>query len=293
MSNANPVGYRIQHVAEVTGIPRNTLISWERRHQLVTPMRAANGYRYYSQLDIDLLVRAKELLDLGHAIGDATRILARDEPPQRTVGGLEQVRDRLLEALLAFDVEEADRLRSEMAPTSFESAIDEVYRPLLIEVGERWARGQILVSQEHHAAAYCRAQMMGMLVQLGGGRRESPRAVCAGAPGELHEIGLLAVAVKLALRGFSVTYLGNEVPTGEITEVVRSTGATVVCLSIVGSRRRDELIGTLRQLRASLAPGVLLAIGGDGAGCLELEPGLEGIAVCGSVDDLVAAIRRL
>ena len=55
--------FRIRHVSEVTGIPRQTLISWERRHGLVTPDRTENGYRYYSRDDIELLhiVRPRDI----------------------------------------------------------------------------------------------------------------------------------------------------------------------------------------------------------------------------------------
>ena len=43
-------GYRIKTVASLTGVPRNTLLAWERRYKFVSPVRSGNHYRLYSEL---------------------------------------------------------------------------------------------------------------------------------------------------------------------------------------------------------------------------------------------------
>ena len=58
-SHSPRMAYQIKDVADLTGIPRNTLIAWERRYDVVKPVRAENGYRYYSDEDLKTLLRVK------------------------------------------------------------------------------------------------------------------------------------------------------------------------------------------------------------------------------------------
>jgi DNA-binding transcriptional MerR regulator len=69
------LAYRIKTVARLTGIPRNTLLAWERRYDLVHPTRADNGYREYSDLDIATLSAVRKLLDEGYKISEAVALV--------------------------------------------------------------------------------------------------------------------------------------------------------------------------------------------------------------------------
>lgn len=75
------MSYRIKTAARLTGIPRNTLLAWERRYQVVEPARASNGYRLYSDADISRLISVRQMLDQGFKVGEAVRLLreAREE----------------------------------------------------------------------------------------------------------------------------------------------------------------------------------------------------------------------
>jgi MerR family transcriptional regulator, light-induced transcriptional regulator len=291
MKTANPPGHRIQHVSEITGIPRNTLISWERRYAFLSPQRAPNGYRYYSDDDIELLRRVKALLNNGLRIGDAARLLLKSQldPTVEVDTQLKGLCDSLLEALLSYDLDTAERLRSRMALMDFERIIDDIYVPLLIEVGARWRRGDILVAQEHFASAFCRAQLQAMLIQVGGKRRSAPLALFSGFPGERHEIGLLAVAVKLALRGFGIRYLGIDLSTSEVAMAARATKAHLVCHSVTVHRSPEDLHRAVSVIRAELPREVLLVLGGSGTLGHELD--LQGVVLCRDLDDVGAATQ--
>jgi len=55
------------------------------RYQIVEPTRAANNYRHYSEQDVRVLVRAKQLVDAGTPIGEVALVgrkrLLQDAPP--------------------------------------------------------------------------------------------------------------------------------------------------------------------------------------------------------------------
>lgn len=69
------MGYRIKTVSKLTGVPRNTLLAWERRYDLITPSRLDNGYREYSDSDIACLQSVKRLLDQGYKVSEAINLI--------------------------------------------------------------------------------------------------------------------------------------------------------------------------------------------------------------------------
>ena len=149
------MSYRIKTVAEMTGIPRNTILAWERRYHLFSPPRTPGGYRVFGDDDVALLRKLKTLQDQGYKISEAIGLLAERAPPPPRPPRDELLRDRLLEYLVRFDRGGADRLRSELNMLSFRDRLDTVFLPLLLEVGEAWAAGQVSVAQEHFVVVFC------------------------------------------------------------------------------------------------------------------------------------------
>ncbi|MDB4986746.1 MAG: Transcriptional regulator, MerR family, partial [Myxococcaceae bacterium] len=71
----SPGRYRIHAVSEITGVPEATLRAWERRYAVPVPERTPSGYRLYSQKDVDLVRRMRELCANGMAPVDAARMV--------------------------------------------------------------------------------------------------------------------------------------------------------------------------------------------------------------------------
>ena len=67
--------YRIQKVAELTGVPAGLIRAWERRYGVLRPRRTGGGYRAYGEADVEILRRLKQLTAEGVPISDAVRQL--------------------------------------------------------------------------------------------------------------------------------------------------------------------------------------------------------------------------
>jgi len=89
--------YRIGAVARLTGIPPDTLRVWERRYDLVKPLRSEGGGRLYSQEDVTRLGLIKRLVDNGQAIGTIAELT------------LEQLQQRIAETQLVDRVPTLER----------------------------------------------------------------------------------------------------------------------------------------------------------------------------------------
>lgn len=265
------MGYRIKTVAELVGISKGTLLAWERRYSFVVPERAENGYREYTEADVERLRRIKRLVEEGYKISEAISLTQDAAAPLASApstigqgGGLGPLQRELLEALARYDLTTATALNERLAGLSYLQRIEQIFMPILLEVGERWAEGSLSIAQEHFASEFCREQLASMLVSLGYGPKDGPTAICATYPGERHELALLSLAVRLALTGYRVRYLGADLPLKDLCDAARELSPRLVLVSVTMPVRQAELEAYVRTLRGSCPPQTRVTVGGPG-----------------------------
>lgn len=206
LSNA-PV-FNTKAVARETGVPADTFRAWERRYGVPQPQRTPGGHRLYSERDIAIIRwlrdRTAEGVTISHAVmllGESIEATPAEEVVASESRGFEQLVDEFVQALVEFDALQADRLMSEaFAIYPFEQVLLQLAQPALIEVGDRWHRGEISVAAEHFATQFVRRKLAGLLSLFdGSGQRGTIIVGCA--PSELHDVGALLSSLFLARRG--------------------------------------------------------------------------------------------
>jgi DNA-binding transcriptional MerR regulator len=278
------MGYRIKTISALLGVPRNTLLAWERRYNIVEPVRQPNGYREYSEADLARLREVKRYLDRGHRISEAISLSAEsraeDESPE--VEDCAVIREAILSSLLTLERESADQRIRAAAGMSFSRRLDGIFFPLLRSTGDLWERGELSVAQEHYISSFCRDHLTAMLLSLEHGPASGPVVVCASWPEEQHELALLGVAIKLALRGSRIIYLGARTPHADLLAFCRTHRPERVCLSVTIPAAAADLAAAGRSLAAL---GCEVVIGGQGLPAEGL-PALDGVSWARSSQDL-------
>ncbi|MFT4974917.1 MAG: DNA-binding transcriptional MerR regulator [Myxococcota bacterium] len=284
------MGYRIKTVAEILGIPRNTLLAWERRYNIVQPSRQDNGYREYSDIDIATLRELKQLIDDGHRVSEAISLMqaartAHIHPDEQATADLVE---QLLDALLRFDGFAATSLLRRSARASFAAQIDDIYMPLQRHVGELWTEDALSVAQEHIVSHFVRDQLIGMLAALDYGPPTGRLTLCVAPLDEQHDIALLGLSVKLAMRNHRIIYIGPQTPLPGLVALIGAHRPSLVCLSLTIPRSRDQIIELATVLsEASAETGSQIAIGGAGLPC-ELLPTIPRVQWARRSRDLIA-----
>ena len=70
-----PVGaYKMNTFAKLTGLSPAVLRAWERRHALLEPVRLGGGHRAYTEEDLRVIERVRELMGSGRSIGEVALI---------------------------------------------------------------------------------------------------------------------------------------------------------------------------------------------------------------------------
>ena len=301
----HPIGV----VAERTGLSPDLLRVWERRYRAVEPSRATDGQRLYSDADVERLRLLRLATQAGRSIrqvaqlgsSELVQLVREDDAARQRAVRLEE---RAVPASVKADVERALELARTVDASALESLLrrtaaalgvpvflDGLVAPLLRRMGEEWEAGRLAVAQEHLATAIVQRVLEGLihfLVPPHG----APNLLLATLPGDHQKMDALLAATAAAAEGWRVTYLGPDLPTGEIATAAVAAGARAVGVSIVRVAYRERVVTDLQAVRDRLPASVPLLLVGTGALDLSAELNGQGIQFVASGSELRTALRR-
>ena len=200
---------RIGEFARRVGVTPELLRAWESRYGLTRPVRSPGGFRLYTAADAARVERMRRGLEQGLSAAEAARAALDDERPSE--GMLEDLAGRLLAAIGRYDEAAAHSVLDEsLAAFGLEETLRQVVLPVLKEVGDGWKRGELEVGQEHFASNLIRGRLLAL--SRFWSRGTGPLALLACAPGEMHDITLLAFALVLRSHSWRILFLGADTP---------------------------------------------------------------------------------
>jgi MerR family transcriptional regulator, light-induced transcriptional regulator len=309
--------FNTKAVVQQTGIAAPTLRAWERRYLLLSPERAHNDYRLYSERDIAIIRWLKAHIDTGMSISQSIalfRHLAEQQEGsvqaatqsvqpvnaketgnnQPTTYNMRLVQERLLAAFNELDEVTA---RQEMAPMlaihPIEQVCSELITPTLWEVGRRWEQGSISVSIEHFASTF----FHGLLTNLFHATPTSntnPLVITCCAPGEAHALAPLMLSLLLRRAGLRVAYLGQSIETAGLLQTIQQLSPALICISMTLDSYFENMI-ELGQKVQELSPlHPLLIFGGQAfEHHTDLIVQVPGLYLNGDLRSIIAQIKQI
>jgi MerR family transcriptional regulator, light-induced transcriptional regulator len=264
---SDPGRIRIGELSRRSGVSPELLRAWERRYRLLRPTRSEGGLRLYSLADLERVEAMQHHLSRGLAAAEAAALASERAAATEDVGtSPSEAKRELSDALGDFDEARAQRVLDRLlAASTVDTVVASVLMPYLQELGERWRNGEASVAQEHFASSVLRGRLLGLARDWGRGL--GPRIVLACAPGEQHDLGLLAFGLALRARGWRIVYLGSDTPLPSVSDAAHAADAVFVVVSAVsGNRFRDH-----KQELRELARTQRLCLGGAGAAEANLD----------------------
>jgi DNA-binding transcriptional MerR regulator len=248
--------YNTKSVVHHTGVPAPTLRAWERRYGILSPRRSDNDYRLYSERDMMTVTWLRERVESGMTISQAIALLRSLEPvrrrgrrarslapnaaevtapsiPDLTIArfSLDDLVTTLLNQFSNLDEYAVHRTTMQaLAVYTVEDVCLHLFAPILVELGRRWAAGELQTTVEHFATALIRGQLDG-LFRSAAISRSGPLVLVGCAPGELHELGALMLALFLRRAGIRIVYLGPNIEVEGLLATVASQRPSCVLLS--------------------------------------------------------------
>ncbi len=248
--------YTIGTVSKLTGVGPITLRAWERRYELIQPVRKESGHRLYTRKHIDQIIRITALTGQGIRISQIYPEML--ESAESSEGGDQQPPDQwrdyldsLLSAIVSFDENRLEEVYNEaLSLYPIELVTRRLLRPLLIELGLRWVANQGSIAEEHFFAFYLRNKL-GARFHHRSRSKTGQQLLLAGLPGEFHEIALLLFSLAANERGYQLISLGANMPLNELATVAKVTRADAVVLSGALNPEKKSFASELANLTAN------------------------------------------
>ncbi len=245
---SNEPFYTIKVVQARTGIKPVTLRAWERRYQLLEPMRMPNGYRLYSERDIQLLMWVQRKIDSGMTISQVVEYFksmrANDQWPETIQSPPPEApklkpprpprdfAEMLFGAMVSHNETRANAIMDNVQKYfDLVTIFEEVIAPSLELIGEAWYRGEIRIATEHLASSYVKGKLLSIMQNLPTAKEGGLILVGCG-PEEMHELAALMFAVLLRKEGYFVEYLGPDLPTQDLVDYAETVRPKLIILSV-------------------------------------------------------------
>jgi MerR family transcriptional regulator, light-induced transcriptional regulator len=300
--------YTIKAVCSQIGLLPVTLRVWEHRYNFISPHRAENGYRLYSERDLSLLRWVKSRLDLDIPIRmiaiEIEKMKRQKSWPDLTIlnlpatpksGAIEPtyLANNLFQALVHHDETTAlALLQKGHASLSLEDFLLKAITPALVEIGNAWYRGEIRIATEHFASSVIRACVMSIFQHMPTHRR-APYIVVGCAPSEQHEIASLMLAALLRNERFRVEFLGSDLPIDDLVDFVTYEKPDMVILAATTETTALEMRSFNEKL-SGITPTPLFGFGGQ---IFNTKPGLrnkiQGTFLGETIDDSIKIVGGL
>jgi MerR family transcriptional regulator, light-induced transcriptional regulator len=260
--------YQINDLEKLTGIKAHTIRIWEKRYNMLNPRRSDSNIRHYSANDLKKLLNISILNKKGLKISRIARlsdaeISARVIEFSNRSNEVEDQVQSLIMAMFHLDSIKFEKLITVMyINRGFENTFIDIICPFMSKVGLLWQTGTITIAHEHFASNIIRQKLIASIDScLPLVSSESKNCVLFLPENEEHELGLLFAYYILKRHHHLVTYLGNSVPLGSITNINCIHQSDCIVTSITSAFSSSEAATYLETLALIFSKQKLLVLG--------------------------------
>ncbi len=240
--------FTIKTVQHRTGIKPVTLRAWERRYDLLEPARLPNGYRLYSERDIQLLLWVQRRVDSGISISqvvqhfnqirergtwpESIQTYSPAKPRKQPPRPARHYAELLFGALVAHNEERAT-LVFEETQVYFDllTIFQEVIQPSMQLLDEAWFVGDIPIATQHMASQVIKGRLAAIMNGLPS-IKEGALILVGCGPDSMYDLDALMLAVLLRQSNYHVEYLGPDLLTNDLIDYSKIARPKLICLAV-------------------------------------------------------------
>jgi len=215
----------MNQIVTLTGIKAHTLRKWETRYSFLEPERTATNIRFYSDSQLKKLLNIGVLTRHGYRISKIDKMSENEIHDtianQLTEGDNENEISAMILSMIELDESKFDDLlKSLIIRKGLLATTTEIIYPFLNQVGVLWGINRVLPAQEHFISSLIKKKMFATIDLLPDPQKDAPSILMFLTEEEYHEMGLLLAYYIARELGFRVYYLGANVPTENIKQVI-------------------------------------------------------------------------
>ena len=218
--------FTIKDLENLSGIKAHTIRIWEQRYSFLKPQRTSTNIRYYSNIELKMLLNISLLNKYGYKISHINR-MSNDELREKTLtltsaeAQQERIVNELIQHMVDVDMDQFEKLIDQhIHARGIEKTITHIIFPYLERIGILWLTDHINPAQEHLITNIIRQKLIVGIDSAITPLTLKTRMLLFLPENEHHELGVLFLHYMLKSRGVKVIYLGANVPVKDLEYVV-------------------------------------------------------------------------
>ena len=234
MNNVKNI-FSIKDLENLSGIKAHTIRIWEKRYNVLQPMRTDTNIRLYSLPSLQKLLNITLLHDYGYKISKISTF--PEEKIPELVRGIISSKNSKNHAISAFKMAMMNFDQELFTNTynwllegkSFKEIFHHVFIPLMEEIGLLWQTDTITPAHEHFISSLIIKKILVNTekIETNSSVNTSKVFVLSLPLNEIHELGLMYLHYEIILKGFKVIYLGENMPIDNLKELKKHFNSIV------------------------------------------------------------------
>ncbi len=219
--------FNIRDLENLSGIKAHTIRIWEKRYNILEPMRTETNIRFYDIENLQKLLNISTLHNFGYKISAISKmpeeklpILVKEILSNKNMSN--HVLNNFKLAMMNFDQALfLNTYNTLLQEKSFRDIFYDFFIPLLEEIGFLWQTNTITPAHEHFISFLIKQKLASNIEKLLlHPPQKTERTYILYLPeNEIHELGLMFINYELALNGYKSVFLGESVPIDSLKDV--------------------------------------------------------------------------
>lgn len=248
MNNIKSV-FSIKDLENLSGIKAHTIRIWEKRYDILQPMRTDTNIRLYDLASLQKLLNITLLHDYGYKISKIATYPQEKIPSLvREIISTKNAKNHAISAfkmaMMNFDQELFFNTYNWLiAEKSFKEIFHQVFIPLMNELGLLWQSDTITPAHEHFVSYLIKQKLLVNTEKLQVLKQTKfDKVFVLSLPlNEIHELGLMYLNYEILLNGYKTIYLGESMPIENLKDLKKHFNSIVFVSYMTVQPERDSV----------------------------------------------------
>jgi DNA-binding transcriptional MerR regulator len=259
MNNVKNV-FSIKDLENLSGIKAHTIRIWEKRYNVLEPMRTDTNIRYYDLPALQRLLNITLLHNHGYKISkiskltpDKLSVLVREIVNEKSVK--HHAINAFKMAMMNFDQTLFFNTYSNLlSEKSFRDIFFEIFIPLMNEIGLLWQSDTISPAHEHFISYLIKQKILVNTEKIQSLEpTKNDKVFVLYLPlNEIHELGLMYLNYEIILNGYKTIYLGESVPIDSLKDINKYFDKVTYVSYMTVEPNKDEINNYLKQIESEI-----------------------------------------
>lgn len=252
--------FSIKDLENLSGIKAHTIRIWEKRYNVLQPMRSDTNIRNYDLQSLQKLLNVVLLNDYGYKISriaehssEKIELLVREIISEKSTKN--HAINAFKMAMINFDQALFfNTYNSLLSEKSFRDVFYEVVIPLMQEVGLLWQAGTITPAQEHFITFLIKQKLLlnTEKLQILEPTKTDKVYVLYLPENEIHELGLMYLNYEILLNGYKTIYLGESVPIESLKDMKKYFDTIVYVSYLTVEPTKDAISNYIEEITSKI-----------------------------------------